>query len=423
MRSCVILTIASSLLTMPTALDRVQGQTDASLSSTAEQPTTAREFYNAAAHKMQAQDPRSASLHLLGLLKEHPNSELAPTATFFLSECQLAMRSPQTAYETLTSYPNWPDNLRPTVHERTKFAARMAAAQELQSGRRIESIHWLVLAAELADEASRPGIEQQIVQTANAELTSSLSSKSASLDSINACFETLQVRCKLPKHLLPQLQFAAAENLRKAGQLSAALKWYSIAEQSVEGEGESQADSQWLKTVALRQCEVLVAQKKFEEAKQRIDSEFEKDQSESSPPELVAYLRLLQVRCHIARIEFEQAFQTLDTVDSLPDCSDCVYAQAGWMRGELHFMQRQYDLAVAAYERVDPFDADQWQSLALLQKAKCLELLGRNQEAVVAYERVRNEFSSSSGLRTAEERLATLPQATTQIDNSREVTR
>ena len=302
----------------------------------------------------------------------------------------------------------------------------MAAAQKQESGQTLNSIRWLVVASKFADNDSKSAIEQQILQAANAELTHTLQDRSASPKAITDFFRALEVRCEIPRHLIPQLQFATAEQLRKAGELTDAMTWYSNAEQAVARDADTQSGSRWLKTVALRRCEVLVAQKKFAEAKQCIDTQLEMSKlepAESLPPELVAYLRLLQVRCQIANIEFKQAFQTLDSIDSIPNCPDSVHAQAGWMRGELHFMQRQYEPAIAAYERVDSLKAEQWQSLALLQKAKCLELLGRNQEAIAAYERVKNEFGSSPGMTTAKERLAALPQTTTQTDNSREVTR
>lgn len=424
-RSCVILTIASFLLTMPAPQRVALGQTGVTGPSD-QASMTARELYSAAATEMRALNHRSASLHLQSILKHHPDSELAPTAAFFLGECQLAMQSPKAAFETLSRHPNWPDNLRTAVHDRKLFAARMAAAQQQKSGRTLDSIRWLVVASMLVDNDSKPAIEQQILQAANAELTRTLQDRTAPPKVINDFFQALEVQCEIPRHLIPQLHFATAEQLRKAGKLTDAMTWYSNAEQAVARDTETQSSSRWLKTVALRKCEVLVAQKKYAEAKQCIDTQLEKSQlkpAESLPPELVAYLRLLQVRCQIANIEFKEAFQTLDSIDSIPNCPDNVHAQAGWMRGELHFMQRQYEPAIAAYERVDSLKAEQWQSLALLQKAKCLELLGRNQEAIAAYERVKNEFGSSTGITTAKERLAALPQTTTQTDNSREVTR
>ena len=58
------------------------------------------------------------------------------------------------------------------------------------------------------------------------------------------------------------------------------------------------------------------------------------------------------------------------------------------MLGEVYFLQRQYPQAQEAYAQVARMNAfPDWQARALLQSAKCHELLGRAPQALADYQR------------------------------------
>jgi TolA-binding protein len=81
-------------------------------------------------------------------------------------------------------------------------------------------------------------------------------------------------------------------------------------------------------------------------------------------------------------------------------------AMAQWMIGETFFHQENYSEAVAAYLRVEVlYDWPKWQAGALLQAAKCQELLGEQSHAVETYERLIQAYPESEFTAEAKRRL------------------
>jgi cellulose synthase operon protein C len=81
-------------------------------------------------------------------------------------------------------------------------------------------------------------------------------------------------------------------------------------------------------------------------------------------------------------------------------------AMAQWMIGESYFHQESYAEAVAAYLRVEVlYDWPKWQAGALLQAAKCLEMLGQVNEAIESYERLIRTYPDSEFTEEARRRL------------------
>ena len=79
---------------------------------------------------------------------------------------------------------------------------------------------------------------------------------------------------------------------------------------------------------------------------------------------------------------------------------------AHWLLGESYFLQRQYEAALTAYDAtLDCKAFPHWQAAALLQSAKCCEQLARKEEAHARYERVVQEFSSTTFAAEAKRRL------------------
>ena len=81
-------------------------------------------------------------------------------------------------------------------------------------------------------------------------------------------------------------------------------------------------------------------------------------------------------------------------------------AMAQWMIGETFFHQESFEEAVAAYLRVEIlYDWPKWQAGALLQAAKCQELLGRYQQAIETYDRLIRTYPDSEFTEEAKHRL------------------
>ena len=81
-------------------------------------------------------------------------------------------------------------------------------------------------------------------------------------------------------------------------------------------------------------------------------------------------------------------------------------AMAQWMIGETFFHQENFEEAVAAYLRVEIlYDWPKWQAGALLQAAKCQELLGRHDQAVETYQRLIKTYPDSEFTDEAKRRM------------------
>lgn len=72
-------------------------------------------------------------------------------------------------------------------------------------------------------------------------------------------------------------------------------------------------------------------------------------------------------------------------------------AMAQWMIGETYFHQKNYEKAICAYLRVDIlYQNRHWQAAALLQAAKCFELINEVEDAANIYSRLIAEFPDTA---------------------------
>ena len=71
-------------------------------------------------------------------------------------------------------------------------------------------------------------------------------------------------------------------------------------------------------------------------------------------------------------------------------------ANARWMIGETYFHQENYAAALVEYQKVEQEHAfPRWQAAALLEAAKCYELLGHWPAAAETYSRLLKTFPDS----------------------------
>lgn len=161
----------------------------------------------------------------------------------------------------------------------------------------------------------------------------------------------------------------------------------------------------WAPSLRLRQAELALQQRKyavFQEIIQRASLEhadFERSYE----------FEFLQVRSAVARIEFQLAAQLLQKLTDEHASDSEPHARAQWMWGELELMQRHYEQAISHYQPAAQQTAHPlWQSCALLQMAKCQEMLGAQQAAINNYQRATEIADNPAAQREALARLAAL---------------
>ncbi len=179
------------------------------------------------------------------------------------------------------------------------------------------------------------------------------------------------------------VRFSRAEAAAQAGKNALALdelQWLN------DHTMKASEEPSWAATVALRRCELLLKTKRYlnlatevADAKQRFPY----------------YSRLheldyLLARAAMLQIDFQQArvhLQAILEADLAKNTSAAARAQ--WMLGETYFLEQKWTEAIAAYSPVVELDDFQtWQMLALMQTAKCRELLKQSNEALDAYQKV-----------------------------------
>jgi TolA-binding protein len=170
----------------------------------------------------------------------------------------------------------------------------------------------------------------------------------------------------------------------------------------------------WMGMIALRQAQVQGHRKQWEAAyaiAAKIAGEFPSFEQQYEVDYLLG-------RCLADRADFEGARQAYQRVLRSPHGAKTeTAAKAQWMIGETYFHQKNYDTALREYLRVEIlYDYPHWQALALLEGAKCHELLGEWREAAGLYERLLARYSetlaakdAAARLKTAQEQLARLP--------------
>jgi TolA-binding protein len=159
----------------------------------------------------------------------------------------------------------------------------------------------------------------------------------------------------------------------------------------------------WMGMIALRRAQVRGYQKKWDEA-YAIASKIPAEFPQFEPQYEVDYLL---GRCLADRADFEGARKAYQRVLRSPGGAKTeTAAMAQWMIGESYFHQKNYEAALREYLRVEILYAyPRWQALALLQAAKCHELLGEWKEATGLYERLLARYSDTPAAKDATARL------------------
>jgi TolA-binding protein len=179
------------------------------------------------------------------------------------------------------------------------------------------------------------------------------------------------------------LRFARAEAAARARQQVIAmsdLNWLS------REAAEATVTPAWAPTVELRRCELLLAEKNFEQLERAASAA----QQKYSNFERSHEFDYLLARSAMLQIDFDRARELLiQIVASQADNKSTAVARAQWMLGETFFLEQKYEAAITAYQPATQLNEQQpWQVLSQFQTGKCLELLNRPTEALETYQLV-----------------------------------
>jgi len=180
----------------------------------------------------------------------------------------------------------------------------------------------------------------------------------------------------------------------------AGLLFDSLAEQT------QQSHEPWLAMVPLRRAQVLAHKHEWESSRE-IAATIAADFPDFRRQYEVDYL-LGRCWASQADFDFEKAREAYQRVLRSPVGGRTeTAAMAQWMIGETFFLQKNHKAAIDAYERVDiKFDYPKWQAAALLQSAKCHEVLGRYEDALLIYAHILKQHPNTRFTPEATRRLS-----------------
>lgn len=216
-------------------------------------------------------------------------------------------------------------------------------------------------------------------------------------DEVRAAFASLLA--DFPQSALRTVaEFWLAETHYRKKEYEAAGKQLDDLARRTQGQKES-----WMAMIALRRAQVLAHQKKWSEA-YAIASKIAAGYPKFEQTYEVDYVL---GRCLASRAEYDEARQAYKRVIGSPEGAKTeTAAMAQWMIGESYFHQKNYEAALRAYTRVEILYAfPKWQAAALLQAAKCRELLGEWNEAVRLYGQLLEKYPNTPYTEDAKTRL------------------
>ncbi|MCC7335736.1 MAG: tetratricopeptide repeat protein [Pirellulaceae bacterium] len=390
-------------------------------------PTTPeRELYQSAATAIAARDLPRATEQLEQLVSDYADGELAPIAAYHLAQCLLLDQHAQRALDVLAHWTPRIERKAATDSTQTRLlnetyallaqviasldgtAATQTTLEILLSAAEVRHSPKLMtaVASELARRSQRNADYGQALsylrQAADAieeiggavpaelpaklyfELPLSWAEHELSNGHALAAVDVLEQTdaAALSSEQALAVRFLLAEALFAAGKHEQAAEQFDWLAQQAE---EQTPKPEWLAAIALRRGELLVRARDIPAARRWL-LQAKQEHAEFARGYEFDYLL---ARCAVAQIEFDEARELLQQVLDAPAAKGTEAApRAAWMLGEVYFLQRQYPQALEAYAQVARMNAfPDWQARALLQSAKCHELLGRASQALADYQR------------------------------------
>ncbi|NQT16254.1 MAG: tetratricopeptide repeat protein [Planctomycetes bacterium] len=158
----------------------------------------------------------------------------------------------------------------------------------------------------------------------------------------------------------------------------------------------------WLAVIHLRLAQSLSQEKKWDKAFEiasTIEGRYPNFEEQYEADYVLG-------RCLSNRAEFELARQTYEKVIRSPGGEKTeTAAKAQLMIAESYYHQKNYKMALREYLALEIlYDYPTWQAAALLQAAKCHEMLGEWKEAVDLYGKLRSTYPNTTFSEEAEDR-------------------
>ncbi len=408
---------------------------------------SSQDLYRKASVAIAAHDIPAAIPLLEEIVQQHGTSSVASIAAFHLAECYALSQRCEEALDLLIVWnelaSGLPVNERlapelPAQYQRLYKQAAAALPSESTSILKFEQLlsandrqlplafkvptacelarryerdrdyaaaqHWLEQAVEYCLDS-----DQELCSILQGQLNFELPLARASFEYAHARpASSITILQQMPSDLLTRDQqfsrrFLLAEAQLAAGDRSSAateLAW--LAEQGEQLE----PTPTWLASVALRRAEMLVADGSYVSAQVQLI----RDRKRFAAFENVYEFDFLLARCAIARIEFDQAEMVLKRILQLPQVlGKEPAARAAWLLGETYFLQARYAEAISAYAPVANGDSfPDWRARALLQSAKCHELLGHEADALAQYARISETTDNPYVTQEAKQRMAAI---------------
>lgn len=199
--------------------------------------------------------------------------------------------------------------------------------------------------------------------------------------------------------LVDVARYGVAESFFQEKEFDRAYQLFQI----LDHEERFEPDDTWGAMVQLRTAQLEVHRKDLVRAAaiaEQIESKYPAFSLQHEVDYLIG-------RVAAARGEFSKArnaYQKVVAADSTYQKE--ITAMSQWMIGESYFHQKNYILAIKAYEALIPdLRFANWQAASHLQVGKCYELMDNLEQARVSYERVVKRFGDSKWADEAEYRL------------------
>ena len=395
--------------------------------------TTARQIYESAVEASRAGGSSSAREKLGRLLADFGESPIAPLAALHACELELAQDKPQKCLDLLR---DWRDRIKaselvaqlePEAAERVvQLQLRALSSIRDQPDHRLELMQFLqsMDIANRADETKRLFVQavaalasdcnsatdyrividllqplrevflakgfQDLLEALNFGLPAALAFRQLEREDASGCLETIDL-IVLDGLTLDQQEvfhFLSMEALIRTGQDAQSIEHMQWLESHLPNRV---SPANWEITLAIRRAEQYLRDKDYAACQALLETAHERFATFPGRYEF----DFIQARCAIAQADFATAVGALRKVlDSEHTIDQDARPKALWLWGEVLFLQKRYDAASQQYELAAKFEVfPQWHSRALMQLAKCQELMGRYEPALETYGQVCRRYS------------------------------
>mgnify|MGYP002622858727 CR=1 FL=1 len=354
------------------------------------------------------------------VLEKYPVSEHAADAQFYAALLHMRLKQHDEAVKkfgnVVEQYPDFARRDEALYHEAWELIELQRVAEADALFQRLvsehsESRYWADAAYRLAERAVQAGRDEEAIGLLDQIIAASVDERllshalymhgqlAAEQGRWNDTAVSMQKVVELdvnPALKLPA-QYWIAESYYRQGDYDQAGRLFSLLDAQTDDLREA-----WLGMIPLRRAQAQAHQKQWSDAYQlarTIADRFPDFAQQYEVDYLLGRCLSSQARFNEARAAYNRVIQSTRGGQSE------TAAMAQWMIGETYFLQQDYVEAIKAYYRVDAlYSYPHWQAAALLQAAKCHELLQQWPESIQLYTQLLKdhgdtEFADEASLR------------------------